>query len=192
VALAYWVGSAMLSVAGSADDTEGSTPPPPSAPAPDSGGTPIAPAGAPVAIVSGTVLDPQGDGDPDHPEDVPLAFDSDPSTSWSTYEYRGSPAFGNLKDGVGLLLDLGSAQELAAVTLTSPAPGATVEIRTGDAPSDDVNSFDVAADGTVDGSELAFDEPVTARYVLVWITGLVATDNGFSAEISEVTVNSAG
>jgi hypothetical protein len=44
----------------------------------------------------------------------------------------------------------------------------------------------------VDGSELAFDEPVTARYVLVWITGLVATDNGFSAEISEVTVNSAG
>jgi hypothetical protein len=67
-----------------------------------------------------------------------------------------------------------------------------VDIRTGDAPSDDVNSFDVAADGTVDGSELAFDEPVTARYVLVWITGLVATDNGFSAEISEVTVNSAG
>ncbi len=48
------------------------------------------------------------------------------------YEYRGSPAFGNLKDGVGLLLDLGAAQELAGVTLTSTAPGATVEIRTGD------------------------------------------------------------
>ena len=190
-ALAYWIGSAMLSVAGS-EDVEGSTPSA-SSPAPQTDSpAPAAPAGDPVTITSGEVFDPQGDGDPDHPEDVPLAFDGDPATSWETYEYRGSPAFGNLKDGVGLLLDLGSAQELASVTLAGSTPGASVEIRTADAPAADIDGFDVAADGTVDGSELRFDEPVTARYVLVWITGLVPSENGFSAGISEVTVQSAG
>jgi eukaryotic-like serine/threonine-protein kinase len=139
------------------------------------------------------VCDPQGDGDPDNPGDVALAFDGDAATSWSTYEYRGSPAFGNLKDGVGLLLDLGSAQNLAAVTLTTSAPGATVEIRTGDSADGDLDDFAVAADGELqDETELAFDEAVEARYVLVWITGLVSSENGFSADIAEVTVQTAG
>jgi eukaryotic-like serine/threonine-protein kinase len=138
------------------------------------------------------VYDPQGDGDPDHPEDVPLVFDGDPATSWSTYEYRGSPAFGNLKDGVGLVLDLGSAQELGGVTLASDTPGATVEIRTGDAPDGDIDDFDVAASGTLEEqTELAFDEPVSARYVLVWVTGLISSGDGFAAEVAEVTVQAA-
>jgi hypothetical protein len=146
-----------------------------------------------VAIASGDVFDPQGDGDPDNAGDVALAFDGDTATSWSTYEYRGSPAFGNLKDGVGLLLDLGSAQNLAAVTLTTTAPGATVEIRTGDSADGDLDDFAVAADGELqDETELAFDEAVEARYVLVWITGLVSSENGFSADIAEVTVQTAG
>ena len=62
------------------------------------------PAGAAAHDRGAEVFDPQGDGDPDNPDDVPLAFDGDPATAWSTYEYRGSPAFGNLKDGLGLLL----------------------------------------------------------------------------------------
>jgi eukaryotic-like serine/threonine-protein kinase len=191
IALAWWIGDKVLSVAGDVDEVPGSTPSA-SAPAEQTGAGPVA-AGEAVPIASGDVFDPQGDGDPDNPGDVALAFDGDPSTSWSTYEYRGSPAFGNLKDGVGLLLDLGSAQDLAAVTLTSDSAGATVEIRTGDSPDGDVDSFTVAQDGTIDGeTELAFDEAVSARYVLVWITGLVDSENGFSADIAEVTVQAAG
>jgi hypothetical protein len=182
----------VLSVAGDVDEIPGSTPSV-SAPAQGSDGTAAPAAGAAVPIASGDVFDPQGDGDPDNPGDVELAFDGDTATSWSTYEYRGTPAFGNLKDGVGLLLDLGSAQNLAAVTLTTSAPGATVEIRTGDAADGDLDAFAVAADGELqDETELAFDEPVSAQYVLVWITGLVASDNGFSADIAEVTVQAAG
>jgi hypothetical protein len=139
------------------------------------------------------VFDPQGDGDPDHPEDVPLVFDGDTATVWSTYEYRGSPAFGNLKDGLGLLLDLGSAQDLRAVTVTSPSTGATVEIRTGDSADGALDDFALAADGELgDESEFGFDEPVSARYVLVWITGLVESEGGFSASVAEVTVQAAG
>jgi hypothetical protein len=190
VALAWWIGDKVLSVAGDVGETPGSVP---SVSAPAQGAAGGAAAGEDLSITAGDVFDPGGDGDPEHPEDVPLAFDSDPTTSWSTFEYRGSPAFGNLKDGVGLLLDLGATQDLGAVTLTTTAPGATVEIRTGDSPDGDLGSFDVAADGTLEGeTEFAFEQPVSARYVLVWITGLVASENGFSADIAEVSVQAAG
>jgi hypothetical protein len=33
---------------------------------------------------------------------------------------------------------------------------------------------------------------VKARYVLVWVTGLVPSAGGFSADIAEVTVQAAG
>ena len=190
VALAWWVGSTLLDVTDSVDEVEGSTPSV-SAPA-DSSGEPTTGAGQPLAVVGVDVFDPGGDGEPENNSDVPLAFDGDPASSWSTLEYRNSPAFGNLKDGVGLLIDLGSAQEMSGVTVTSPRPGATVEIRTADEAGAELNSFDVAADGTLEEStDLAFEEPVTARYVLLWITGLVQSEDGFSATISEVTVNAA-
>jgi hypothetical protein len=191
IALAWWVGSTLLDVTDSVDDVEGSSPSV-SAPAGGSSATQGA-AGEAVAATSVDVFDPGGDGEPENDSDVPLAVDGDPSTSWSTLTYQGSPTFGNLKDGVGLLLDLGDKQALGGVTLTTTTPGATVEIRTGDDAGSDLNSFDVAASGTLDDStDLTFDKPVTARYVLVWITGLVNTADGFSADLSEVTVHAAG
>ena len=54
------------------------------------------------------MFDPFGDGEPENDDDVPLSFDGDPATAWSTLSYRGSPAFGNLKPGVGVLYDLGA------------------------------------------------------------------------------------
>jgi eukaryotic-like serine/threonine-protein kinase len=196
-ALAFWFGKGVISVAGDVDETPGSTPSS-SVSAPAEGSETSAPveagaAGAAVAIAGGDVFDPQGDGDPDNPDDVSLAFDGDTGTSWSTYEYRGSPAFGNLKDGVGLLLDLGSAQDLAAVTITSTAPGASVEVRTGDSAAAELDGFTAVAGGELESeTELAFDEPVSAQYVLVWITGLVPSEGGFSAGIAEVSVQAAG
>jgi eukaryotic-like serine/threonine-protein kinase len=190
IALAWWIGSALLSV--SADvDGQGSTPTA-SAPAED---TPAdqTPVGEAIPVAGATVFDPFGDGEPENDQDTPLTIDDDPATAWSTLTYRGSPAFGNLKPGVGLLLDLGDAQSVAAVTVTSTTPGATVEIRTADAPADDLDGFTAVTDGTVENeTELAFDEPVTAQYVLVWITGLVDGPDGFKAEIAEVTVQAAG
>ena len=190
VALAWWIGNALLSVSSDIDDPVGSTP---SASAPADGAATETGAGTPVAVVAGSVFDPQGDGDPDHPEDVGLAYDGNPATAWETYEYRGSPEFGNLKDGLGLLLDLGTAQELAGVRLTSTAPGATVEILTGDSAATELDGFEPATEGTIEGeTELAFDEPVTARYVLVWITALVQSEGGFSADIAEIAIQPAG
>jgi eukaryotic-like serine/threonine-protein kinase len=190
IALAWWIGSALLSV--SADvDGQGSTPTA-SAPAEDTAAD-QAPAGEAIPVAGAAVFDPFGDGEAENDQDTPLTIDDDPATAWSTLTYRGSPAFGNLKPGVGLLLDLGDTQSVAAVTVTSTTPGATVEIRTADAPADDLDGFTAVADGTVESeTEFAFDEPVTAQYVLVWITGLVDGPDGFKAEIAEVTVQAAG
>ncbi|MCZ2858821.1 hypothetical protein [Blastococcus sp. VKM Ac-2987] len=196
IALAWWFGSSVLSVADSVDEEiGGSTPPATSAPAADDAGEeePAPEPGAAVAVSGAQVFDPFGDGEPENDDEVPLSFDGDPATAWSTLNYRGSPAFGNLKPGVGVVYDLGEAQPLSGVTVQTPVPGATVEVRTGESPDAALDDFPVAAAGTLEEStDLAFDEPVTARYVLVWLTGLVESPDGFSAQLAEVEIRAAG
>ncbi|MGY2127853.1 hypothetical protein [Blastococcus sp. SYSU DS0617] len=193
IALAWWVGTSLLSVAGSVDEDAPPSISVPTAGSSDGGedGGPVA--GPGVAISGAGIFDPGGDGEPENDGDVPLTYDGDPATTWSTLTYRGSPAFGNLKPGVGVLYDLGSAEELAGITVTTPTPGATVEVRTAQAPAGALEGFDVAAAGRLEETtELSFDEPAQARYVLLWITGLVDGPDGFSAQIGEVTVQAAG
>ena len=147
--------SRVLSVAGNVDDVEGSTP---SASAPGrrlgQRGAPRPRPARPIAIAGADVFDPGGDGEPENPDDVPLAFDGDPATAWSTLEYRGSPAFGNLKDGVGLLLDLGGAQEVAGVDADQHHarrdrgdPGRATR------PAPTLDGFTPAADGTIEDDD---------------------------------------
>jgi eukaryotic-like serine/threonine-protein kinase len=194
IGLALWIGNTLLSVTGSVDDTVGSTPSgggsaSSSAPAEEE---PVA-AGQAVPVTAAQIFDPFGDGEPENNDDIPQSFDGDPATAWSTLNYRNSPAFGNLKPGVGIVYDLGSEQELAGVKIISITPGATVEIRTGDSPDGQLDSYATAGSGTVEGTtEFTFDEATTARYVLVWVTGLVGSGDEFSADLAEVTILSAG
>ncbi len=196
VLLAWWVGNNLLSVAGTVDEVPGSAPSVPSSSAPaedaEPSGDPADPAAA-LPVTSGAVFDPFGDGESENGDEVPLAFDGDPTTAWTTLTYRGSPAFGNLKPGVGVLLDLGSAQPVGTVTVTTTTPGIAVEVRTGDTAEGDLDSFPVAASGTVDGTAgLALAEPVTTQFVLVWVTSLVPAEDGFAGAVAEVAVTPAG
>jgi putative peptidoglycan lipid II flippase len=198
VAFALWLGKNVLSVASSVDDVPGSVPPvtaPSSAPADSSApAEPTAPSvGGPVAVAGSEVFNPFGDGEPENDDDVPSSHDGDPASAWSTVTYRGSAAFGNLKAGVGVRYDLGGPKELAGVAVQTGTPGATVEVRTGDGSGASLDSYPVAATGQLTGNdELRFDAPVTARYVLVWVTGLVPTGEGFSAELAEVAPLAVG
>jgi hypothetical protein len=190
IALAVWLGNVI-----SPDGLTGDRSPVPSAP--PSSASPAQPtadpgAGPALTIAGATVYDPFGDGEPDNPDEVPLSFDGDPSTAWSTVTYRGSPAFGNLKDGIGVLYDLGSEQSLAGLGVTGTS-GATAEVRVGDQSKGDLDSYRVVASGELgDPADLSFGEPVTTRYVLLWLTGLAPSDGGFSAEVAEVTLTPAG
>ena len=198
IAFALWFGNNVLSVAGSVDQ-QGSTPSASagtsagaaSAPAPSSAPAPVA--GAPVPVSAAAIYTPFGDGDPENDDDVARSVDGDPGTAWSTVTYRGSAAFGNLKPGVGVVYDLGSEQALAGVTITTTLPGSTVEVRTGSAPTGALEAFPVAATATLTGTdEVALSAPVTARYVLVWVTGLTQVADGFQADLAEVAVTAAG
>ena len=188
VALAVWLGKSVLSVAGNVDDVEGSTPigRRPDAPGPARAHRPRP--GRPIPIAGGDVFDPGGRRRAGEHDDVPLTFDGDPATAWSTFTYRGSPAFGNLKDGVGVLLDLGGAQALAGVD-ARPAPRPARPWRsaspTRPAPTSTASPWPPTARSRAT-HEFAFEEPATAGYVLVWITGLVPSGDGFSADIAEV------
>jgi hypothetical protein len=190
--LAWYVGSSLMSVAGSVGGNHGSTPPVISSSGSGSASAPPA-AGAPLKIVSASVFDPEGDNQPDHPSQVPLSYDGNPSTAWKTVDYKGSAHFGNLKKGEGILFDLGTEQKIASVTVTSIRPGAAVEARTGNDPHGSVDSFTTDATGTVQGStDLHFTTTVSSRYVLVWITGLVPDNGTFSADLAEVAIHAAG
>src|SRR5699024_7225556 len=77
-----------------------------------SGQSPAPP--AKLEIVGGTDFDPQGGDQVENPDRVPQAFDGDPDTGWTTDRYRGSAEFGGLdKDGVGIIVDLGSPTQLS-------------------------------------------------------------------------------
>ncbi|MGY1848090.1 hypothetical protein [Blastococcus sp. SYSU DS1021] len=197
IALAWWFGSSVLSVTDSVEsEIDGTTPPASSAPVADGGAEGDDPGSAPgpvATIAAAQVFDPFGDGEPENDRAVPLSYDGDPATTWSTLNYRGSPAFGNLKPGVGVLYDLGGAEDLSGVTIQTALPGATVEVRTAETAGGALDDFAVAANGTLEQTtDLAFDDPVTARYVLVWLTGLVDSPDGFSAQLAEVEIRTAG
>ncbi|SEP12345.1 protein kinase family protein [Trujillonella endophytica] len=194
VLLAWWFGTNVLSVADGTDDGSGTSAPPSSSVPQDSAPAEEPPTGElPAAtIASSTLFNPQ-DSDPENDGDVPLTHDGDTGTAWSTVTYSSSPDFSGLKDGVGIVYDLGGDQALAAVTITTNTPGASMEVRVGGGPGADLAEWTVGASGTVDGStELAFDEPVTTRYLLVWVTSLAETEGGFSADIAEVALRPAG
>jgi hypothetical protein len=106
-------------------------------------------------------------------------------SSWRTQTYT-SADFGNLKDGVGMLLDLGSARTVSAVTFDVVGGPIAVELRAGDTSTTSPSSYDrVVADPSASGSTtLAVKGGAKHRYWLVWVTKLAAQDGGYRAVLS--------
>jgi hypothetical protein len=130
---------------------------------------------------------PPGDG-VENAGAVPNTIDGDPVTAWDTERYDTS-RFGGLKTGVGLLVDLGEPVAVRQVEL-GLRPGTDVELRVGDAVGASADELPVVA--SVEDSEavarLVPPEPVTARYLLVWITRLPPDEGRFRTGISELQV----
>lgn len=105
---------------------------------------------------------------------------------WKTQTYT-SPDFGNLKSGVGLMLDLGEKRDLSSVAVSVASGPLTVELRAGDTPGA-LSSLDRVGDPTtVSGSaELPAAQGGRHRYWLVWVTRLAPTGGGYQAVIRQV------
>jgi hypothetical protein len=108
---------------------------------------------------------------------------------WRTQTYR-TAAFGNLKPGVGLLLDLGAAHSVQSVSFDAGPGPLTVELRAGDAASRSPEDFTAVGSPTTAAGATTLDgrSGGSHRYWMVWITELAATDGGYRAVLSEPVV----
>jgi hypothetical protein len=156
---------------------------PPATPTPIAATTAVTatpkPTAAPQKLVpvSAAAFGPHGTADGDNPQLAARVL-TDPAMGWVSQWYA-TPSFGDLKQGTGLLLDLGRTVTVTTVTLTlgSP-PGASLELRLGAAP--DLSALPVVATGTAtrDQLRLPLATPAKARYVLLWFTRLPPDDAG--------------
>ncbi|CAN5249638.1 hypothetical protein BH20ACT9_BH20ACT9_20360 [soil metagenome] len=134
-------------------------------------------------------FDPEGDGS-ENDDRLAYLVDGDPATAWRTDTYNSS-AFGGLKGGVGVRVDLGAERQVEAVTLTTATPGIEFDVRVADTPSDDLDDWRPVAtvDQTGERVGLGFDDPERTRHVLIWLTGtLPDVAGGYRAEISGLTI----
>ncbi|MET9671682.1 protein kinase family protein [Streptomyces sp. NPDC006482] len=143
----------------------------------------------PIAIKSAHDFDPLGNG-AENPQTIELAYDGDPSTFWHTVNYYGSD-FANLKTGVGIVLDLGTTQKISSVDL-SFLGHTSVELRTAPSAASSEPStpegFTTRASDAGSNVTLKPTEPVTTRYLLVWLTQLPANDGGFRGKLAEIKI----
>lgn len=155
------------------------------------------PDGTPVRIASARDFDPEGNPPEENPNEVPLAIDGKPNTGWRTMTYKDNPHLGGLKSGVGLVLDLGSDQEVGSVEVRLVGAPTDLELYAtppgvNDPPaelSDARRLTGVSADGT--SALLRVDPAVHTRFLVVWLTKLPpVTGGGYRGEITEVTVRS--
>ena len=151
-----------------------------------------------LSIAGARDFDPQGEDKTENPAEVKFAYDGDPSTRWRTVQYFGNPKLGNIKRGVGIVLDLDTPQPVHSLRLTLSGTGTTVQFRvpksdpsqtTKPPMSSDRLWRTVAAESKAGGSAtLTAKQDVTTRYVLVYLTSLPKEGTGYRGGIYEVEV----
>lgn len=152
--------------------------------------------GGPLRIAGVSDFDPESDDPQENPDDAPAAIDGDPATSWTTSTYFNDPELGGLKEGVGLVVDLGSEKQPASVTVRFQGSPTSFEVYAAAAGAttvpQDRDGF-VKVGGRDDAparARIELDPQPKTRYLLVWLTRLPPVSGGFRGEIAEIAVRS--
>ncbi|MET8447512.1 protein kinase family protein [Streptomyces sp. NPDC005209] len=155
--------------------------------------TPKKPASQPIAIAGAHDFDPFGDQS-EKPADISKVYDGSTATYWQTDFYKGAN-FGNLKPGLGIVLDLGKVQDVGKVAVTFMGDTA-VELRsagpdTTSRPTS-FDSFTQVAQGSGQSVVLKPGKTVKTRYLLVWLTKLpLQPDEGtYRGRVADIKVTS--
>ncbi|MFC6695798.1 protein kinase family protein [Nocardioides daphniae] len=134
-------------------------------------------------------FDPQGDPPEENPDTVGLAVDDDPSTAWTTSSYKQQLGPDGFKTGVGLVLDLGGAQSVRQVQVTVLGGETAAQLYVTDRDPTSLEGLEPVAAGASDGVvTMTLDEPVRGSHVVVWLTKLPASADGFRGQVAEVEV----
>ncbi|MEV0416066.1 protein kinase family protein [Streptomyces sp. NPDC050448] len=136
--------------------------------------------------------------DPIKAEDAGKAVDSNADTAWITKVFYGFPNFGNLDsyaDGSGIIVDLGSVQEVAGLEVDLYAAGQKVEVRAAPPEASSARSISDFSHEVVKlttaGKNLktTLETPLKTRFLVVHITSLPPDGSGgYRGGINEIKV----
>ncbi|MGA9749736.1 MAG: discoidin domain-containing protein, partial [Nocardioides sp.] len=149
----------------------------------------------PVDVVAVSDLDPppEGNGE-ENPATVGNVIDGSTETTWRTLTYDRSAQFGNLKSGLGLVLDLGEPTEVNRVDLALVGSPTSLELyAAGDQAPTSIDGLEQvgASDGTGEQVRVSLDEPARTRYLVVWLTSVPPVGGAqFRGEVAEIVVRS--
>ncbi|OIJ69334.1 protein kinase family protein [Streptomyces mangrovisoli] len=147
--------------------------------------------GRPIAVQRARDFDPFGDQS-EKPADIGKVFDDSTSTYWQTDFYKGAN-FGNLKPGLGVIVDLGKVQQVGKVTISFVGSTA-VELRSvssaGDTWPTSYDSYTTVAKGEGESVTLKPGQTLKTRYLLVWLTKLpLQADEGtYRGRVADIKV----
>lgn len=156
--------------------------------------SPTGTSATPVEVTAAAAFDPAGSGG-ENDDEADAAVDGDPTTAWHTLTYT-TRDLGQLKPGVGLLLDLGEPTQVGGVELELVGRGTDLQVLTAtrtrprSRPTDPLRDFTVlgSVQGAGDRVTLRSPQPVRARWVLVWLTAVPAAADGYQGGVAEATV----
>ena len=119
---------------------------------------------------------------------MPLALDGDPATSWHTSTYKQNFGPAGLKNGVGLVLDLGAAKGVREIDIATLGgrPRCPVYV-TDDRPHRHRRPHP-GRDAAGNGGLVTLDEAVPGQFVTVWLTSMPAVERRVPRRIAEVAV----
>lgn len=142
-----------------------------------------------------TDFDPQGEDRAENPRAARLTIDGDPATGWQTATYLGSARLGGLKDGVGVVLDLGGVREVSSLRIRLAGDPTDLEIYTAgkDVTRRPRSRGDLERVATLDGAgtdaSISLRSGILTRYVVIWLTSVPEISAGeFRGEIQDVVV----
>jgi hypothetical protein len=155
-------------------------------PSPDASSAPP----KPITVASASDFDPVGDGS-ENPESAPLAVDGDPSSAWRTVTYYDPLEL--QKDGVGLLLDLGSPTKVSEVSVSFVGSPTSFDVLAADKAAAQPTSTEglTRVGGQKDAgakADVTLDKPVTTRYLAIWLTSLPSASGGYVGQVAEIVV----
>lgn len=131
-----------------------------------------------LAAVSATAFGPGGAAHGDDPQQASLVLDRSDSVGWQT-DWYGTPTFGGLQSGTGLLLDMGRSVTVTSARIQlGPAAGGAIELRAGSSAS--LRRLHIVARAANPGGSLTVpaSSPISARYLLIWFTALPPDSTG--------------
>jgi len=134
----------------------------------------------------------------DNADQAGLAVDSSPGTEWNTDSYQGSPHFGNLYNGTGLMVDMGKSVSVSSVTVNfGNVPGTHVRIMVGNTATGTglapPPGFTLLGKSSNAFNQVTFTghSAASGRYILIWFTKL-APQSGqtghYQADVFNVVV----